>query len=59
MHVSQLHKISREYRKKHITRKLATVTSRNAKIPPRSFVTHDASSALAVAMTVPISIVTR
>ena len=59
MHFSQLQKIIRAYRKNHITRKLAAITCRNVKIPPRKFVKHDGFSALAIAMTVPISIVTR
>lgn len=56
---SQLQKIAKAYRKKHIIEKLAALTCRSAKIPPRNFVKCDAFSAVAIAMTVPVNIVTR
>ena len=59
IHFSQLQKIIREYRKKQMAGKLAALTCRNIKIPPRNFVKHDTFSALAIAMTVPVNIITR
>ena len=56
---SQLQKIIREYRKNQMAGKLAALTCRNIKIPPRNFVKHDTFSALAIAMTVPVNIITR